>query len=162
MMCRRARVARFVLSKTTRKTYAPKLEMAVAIDVVRGDKTLSQVAAGHGAGPSLAAEWRDEPLGGADDVFGKTRQDRERRRSEGAARKRHDEAPRKIGQPAVRRDFPRRLCDDNGHGPEGARRGRRAARGAAPREGARAAGGGPRHRPPRHGAPRDGRRRRRR
>lgn len=46
--------------------------MAVAIDVVRGKKTLSRVAAEHGAGPSLAAEWRDEPLDGADDVFGKT------------------------------------------------------------------------------------------
>lgn len=61
--------------------------MAVAIDVVRGEKNLSQVAAEHGAGPSLAAEWRDELLDGADDVFGKTQQERERKRSEEAARK---------------------------------------------------------------------------
>ncbi|MCH3947256.1 MAG: IS3 family transposase [Olsenella sp.] len=80
------------MSKTTRKTYTPKFKTAVAIDVVRGDKTLSQVAAEHGVSPSLAAEWRDELLGGADGVFGKTQQDRERKRSEEAARKRHDEA----------------------------------------------------------------------
>ena len=42
--------------------------MAVDVDVVRGDKTLSQVASEHGAGPSLASEWRDEPPGGADDA----------------------------------------------------------------------------------------------
>jgi transposase len=124
MMCRRARIARFGLSKTTRKTYTPKFKMAVAIDVVRGEKTLSQVAAEHGVSPSLAAEWRDELLGGADDVFGKTQQDRERKRSEEAARERYDEALRKIGQLTVERDFLQRFCDDNGYDPEEARRGR--------------------------------------
>ena len=39
-----ARIAWLVLSKTTRKTYSAKFKMAVAVDVVRGDKTLSQVA----------------------------------------------------------------------------------------------------------------------
>lgn len=68
------------MSKTTRKTYPPRFKMAVAIDVTRGEKTLSQVAAEHGVGPSLAAEWRDGLLDGADDVFGKTQQERERKR----------------------------------------------------------------------------------
>lgn len=75
------------MSKTTRKTYPPKFKMAVAIDVVRGEKTLSQVAAEHGVSPSLAAEWRDELPDGADDVSDKTQQERERKRSEEAARK---------------------------------------------------------------------------
>ena len=89
------------MSKTTRKTYPPKFKMAAAVDVVTGEKTLSQVAAEHGAGPSLAAEWRDELLDGVDDVFGRTQQERERKRSEEAARKKYDEALRKIGQLAV-------------------------------------------------------------
>jgi transposase len=119
-----ARIARFVLSKTTRKTYSAKFKMAVAVDVVRGDKTLSQVASEHGVSPSLASEWRDELLGSADEVFGRSQQERERKRSEEAARKRYDEALRKIGQPAVERDFLRRFCDDNGYDPEEARGGR--------------------------------------
>lgn len=45
-----------------------------------GREDLSQVAAEHGVGPSLAAEWRDGLLDGADDVFGKTQQERERKR----------------------------------------------------------------------------------
>lgn len=82
------------MSKTTRKTYSAKFKMAVALDVVRGEKTLSQVASEHGVSPSLASEWRDELLGSADEVFGKRKQDRERRESEAAASKRYDEALR--------------------------------------------------------------------
>ncbi len=134
--------------------------MAVEIDVARGEKTLSQVAAEHGVSPSLAAEWRDELLDGADDVFGKTQQERERKRSEEVARRKHGEALRKIGLLTVERDFLRRFCDDNGYGPKEARGGRRAARGAAARTGMRSAGSEQGDRLPRHGAPRDGRRRR--
>ena len=119
-----ARSARFGLSKTTRKTYSAKFKMAVALDVERGEKTLSQVASEHGVSPSLASEWRDELLGSADDVFGKRKQDRERRESEAAASKRYDEALRTIGQLTVERDFLRRFCDDNGYDPEEARGGR--------------------------------------
>ena len=111
------------MSKTTRKTYSAKFKMAVALDVVRGEKTLSQVASEHGVSPSLASEWRDELLGSADDVFGKRKQDRERRESEAAASKRYDEALRTIGQLTVERDFLRRFCDDNGYDPEEARGG---------------------------------------
>ena len=88
------------MPKTARKTYPPKSEMAVAIDVVRGERTLSQVAAEHGAGPSLAAEWRDELPGGADDVSGKSQQERERKRPE--------EAARAVPPPAATRDAPGR------------------------------------------------------
>lgn len=57
------------MSKTSRETYPPKFKRVVAIDVVRGEKALSQVAAEHSVSLSLAAEWRDELLDGADDVF---------------------------------------------------------------------------------------------
>lgn len=59
--------------KTTRKTYSAEFKMAVAVEVVRGEKTLSQVASDHGVSPSLASEWRDQLLGSADDVFGKAK-----------------------------------------------------------------------------------------
>lgn len=106
------------MSKTTRKTYTPKFKMAVAIEVVRGEKTLSQVASEHGVSPPLAADWRDELLGSADEVFGKTQQARKRKRSEEAAEKRYGEALRTIGQLTVERDFLRRFCDEYGYTPE--------------------------------------------
>ncbi len=95
--------------------------MAVALEAVRGEKTVSQVASEHGVAPSLVCEWRDRPERSADDVFGRTQQDRERKRSEEAARQRYDEALRTIGQPAVERDGPRRFCERNGYDPQKAR-----------------------------------------
>ena len=94
--------------------------MAVALDVVRGEKTLSQVAGEHGVAPSLACEWRDQ-LVGAGDVFGKNAEARERKRSEEAARRELDEALRAVGQLTLERDFLQRFCDDNGYDPQAAR-----------------------------------------
>ena len=91
------------VSKTTKRTYATESKMAVALEVVRGEKTISQVASERDDSPSLVCEWRDQLVGSADDVFGRTRQDRERRRSEEAARRQYDDALRTIGQPAVER-----------------------------------------------------------
>ena len=92
-------------SKTTKRTYSPEFKMAVALDVVRGEKTLSQVASEHGVAPSLACEWRDQLVGAATDVFGKTAAERERKRSEEAARRELDEALRAVGQLTLERDW---------------------------------------------------------
>ena len=109
------------VSKTTKRTYATESKMAVALEVVRGEKTISQVASERGDSPSLVCERRDQLVGSAGDVFGKTQQDRERRRSEEAARRQYDDALRTIGQPAVERDFLQRFCDRNGYDPQKAR-----------------------------------------
>jgi transposase-like protein len=102
------------VSKTTRKSYTPEFKMAVALEATRGEKTLSQVASEHGVSPSLVCEWRDQLERSADNVFGRTQQDCERKRSEEAAQRRYDEALRKIGQPAVERDFLQRFCGCDG------------------------------------------------
>ena len=109
------------MSKTTKRNYTPEFKMAVALEVVRGEKTISQVASERGDSPSLVCERRDQLVGSADDVFGRTRQDRERKRSEEAARRKYDEALKTIGQPAVERDFLQRFCDRNGYDPKKAR-----------------------------------------
>ena len=106
------------MSKSTKRTYTPEFKMAVALDVVRGEKTLSQVASEHGVAPSLACEWRDRLVASAGDVFGKSKAERERKRSEEAARKRYDDALRTIGQLTVERDFLQRFCDRNGYDPQ--------------------------------------------
>lgn len=75
------------MGKTTRRKYDPKFKMRVALEVYKGEKTLSQVASENGIAPSLAAEWRDQLLDeGAADVFGKTKQEREEGQEEAAAK----------------------------------------------------------------------------
>ena len=44
--------------------------MAVALEAIRGEKTLSQVASEHGVAPSLACARRDQLEQSAGDVFG--------------------------------------------------------------------------------------------
>lgn len=98
--------------------------MAAALDVIRGERALSQVAGDHGVAPSLACEWRDQLVGAAGGVFGKAASEREGKRSEGAARRGRGEALRAIGQLTLERDFLRRSLDERGYDP-GARGGRR-------------------------------------
>ena len=117
-MCRKARKGFGIMGKTTRRKYDPKFKMRVALEVYKGEKTLSQVASENGIAPSLAAEWRDQLLDeGATDVFGKTKQERERKAREEAAAKEHDELLRTIGQLTVERDFLQRFCDECGDDP---------------------------------------------
>ena len=90
-MCRKARKGFGIMGKTTRRKYDPKFKMRVALEVYKGEKTLSQVASENGIAPSLAAEWRDQLLDeGAADVFGKTQREREGKAREEAARREHD------------------------------------------------------------------------
>ncbi|MGI6755221.1 MAG: transposase [Coriobacteriaceae bacterium] len=106
------------MSKTTRRKYDPKFKMRVALEVYKGEKTLSQVASENGVAPSVAAQWRDQLLEeGAADVFGKTQKERERKAREEAAEKEHDELLKTIGQLTVERDFLQRFCDSQGYDP---------------------------------------------
>jgi len=84
------------MPKTTKRTCTPEFKTAVAPGVLRGGKTLTQVASERGAAPSLACAWRDQPEQSAGDVFSKARQDRDRKRSEEAAQAKYDEALRTI------------------------------------------------------------------
>jgi transposase len=69
------------MSKTTRRHYPPKFKMRVALEVIKGDKTLFQVATENNIKPSVAAQWRDQlSEEGAEGVFGKTRQELERKK----------------------------------------------------------------------------------
>ncbi len=58
------------MSKTTKRKYEPAFKMAVALEAIRGEKTLSQVASEHGVAPSLACARRDQLEQSAGDVFG--------------------------------------------------------------------------------------------
>jgi transposase-like protein len=52
-----------------RNTYSPDFKAKVVREVLREDKTLSQVAAAHGLHPNLVAQWRDQVLTGMASLF---------------------------------------------------------------------------------------------
>jgi len=52
-----------------RKTYSPEFKAKVVREVLREDKTLSQIAANYGVHPNQVAQWRDQALAGLSGLF---------------------------------------------------------------------------------------------
>ena len=52
-----------------RNSYSPEFKAKVVREVLREDKTLSQVAAAHGLQPNLVSQWRDHALSGLAGLF---------------------------------------------------------------------------------------------
>ena len=57
-----------------RKTYTPEFKAKVVREVLREDKTLSQVAAAHGLHPNLVSQWRDQALVGMASLFSRAKE----------------------------------------------------------------------------------------
>lgn len=52
-----------------RKTYSPEFKAQVVREVLREDRTLSQVASKHGLHPNQVSQWRDQALSGMSGLF---------------------------------------------------------------------------------------------
>lgn len=52
-----------------RNTYSPEFKAKMVREVLREDRTLSQVAAAHGLHPNLVSQWRDQALAGMSSLF---------------------------------------------------------------------------------------------
>jgi transposase-like protein len=57
-----------------RNTYSPEYKAKVVREVLREDKTLSQVAAAHGVHPNQVSQWRDQALAGMASLFSQTKE----------------------------------------------------------------------------------------
>ncbi len=55
---------------TTRKQYSPKFKARVAIEAIRGERTLNQLATQFRVHPVQIAHWRRAALEHLDEVFG--------------------------------------------------------------------------------------------
>ncbi len=50
--------------KTTRKRYSPEFKVKVALEAIRGDLTLAELAAKHGIHHTMIATWKRQAIGG--------------------------------------------------------------------------------------------------
>ena len=75
---------------TTRKQYSPKFKARVAIEAIRGEKTLSQLGSQFKVHPIQIAKWRKSALEQLPELFvdGRTRKGAERRRRQRRALRR--------------------------------------------------------------------------
>jgi len=83
----------------TRRNHSPKFKAKVALEAVKGEKTMSELASQFGLHPNQIQQWKKKLLEGAEDVFGST--DKNRKDVEHEFEKLHA----KIGQLTMERDF---------------------------------------------------------
>lgn len=86
--------------KTTRKRYSADFKAKVALEAIRGDLTLAELAAKHGVHHTMIASWKRQAIDGMAGTFSAAG-DVARVASESEVEKLHA----KIGQLVVERDF---------------------------------------------------------
>ena len=84
-----------------RKTYSAKFKSKVALDAIRGDLTLSELASKYGVNPNMITRWKKQAIDGMEGTFSQRGQ---------AIREASDDARikelhAKIGELTVERDF---------------------------------------------------------
>jgi transposase len=87
------------MSKSTRRNHSSSFKAKVALEALKGEQTVSELAAKHGVHPTLVSEWKRALVDGAAAVF-----ERGPGRSE-EAEVLTDELYKQIGQQKVQIDF---------------------------------------------------------
>ncbi len=91
------------MMKTTRKRYGAEFKAKVALEAIRGEMTLAELAARHGVHPTMITAWKRQAIEGLAATFsGKA--EAVTAASEAELTKLHA----KIGQLVVERDFLQR------------------------------------------------------
>jgi len=85
---------------TTRRRFTAEFKARVALEALRGDKTVQEIAARHQVHPNQVSTWKRQAMDGLSAVFSNGT-DHERQDREGEIRDLHA----KIGQLTVERDF---------------------------------------------------------
>ena len=86
--------------KTTRKRYTAEFKAKVAMEAIRGELTLAELATKHGIHPTMIATWKRQAVAGMVAIFSGTAE-ASKAAGEGELEKLHA----KIGQLVVERDF---------------------------------------------------------
>jgi transposase len=88
------------MSKTKRTRYSAEFKAKVALEALKGEKTIAEIAAKFSVHPNQASDWKRQALGGMADIF-KGKAERDTAASEAQVKDLHA----KIGQLTVERDF---------------------------------------------------------
>jgi len=83
----------------TRRNHSAAFKSKVALDALKGDKTLSELAVQYSLHPTQIQNWKKKLLAGSKDIFGSSEKVRKDTESE------IKELHAKIGQLTMERDF---------------------------------------------------------
>ena len=84
-----------------RKQHSPEFKAKVALEALKGEETVAELAGRFGVHPTMIHQWKRQLLDGASDVFERGRKGREAAVDDETVRELHA----KIGELAVANDF---------------------------------------------------------
>ena len=88
------------------KTYTPEFKAKTVIEVLQGEKNLSEIAAQYNINPNMLRNWKAEFLENAGSIFENPKKaEKAVRRKEEALKKETESMLKKIGQLTMERDF---------------------------------------------------------
>lgn len=87
------------MTKRKRRNHSSVFKAKVALEAIRGEFTLAEIAERHDLHPTQIQRWKNDLIAGAADVFGAGEQDRKNTESE------IEKLHAKIGQLTMERDF---------------------------------------------------------
>lgn len=95
----------------TRRSFSAKYKAEVALEALREEKSISEIASERNINASLARRWRDELVDNAISAFDDPKRKREEKRKESVLKKQRDEALKSLGSAALERDWLRQVYE---------------------------------------------------
>ena len=89
------------MSKRPRRNHSPLFKAKVAVDAIKGEKTLAELSSEFGVHPTMISAWKQELTKRASELFARG----SKAPAADDAQKVIDDLHRKIGQLQVERDF---------------------------------------------------------
>ena len=89
------------MSKNKRKQYGPPFKAKIALEAIRGEKTVAELASQYEVHPTMVNNWKRQLLEGASEIFERGPQSKAASDQKGQV----NELYRQIGQLKVERDF---------------------------------------------------------
>lgn len=102
------------MATKTRKSYTPEFKARVAIEALKEQRTVNEIAADNDLNPNLVFKWRKELLDHPERVFDESRRQRDEKAKECTREQERDEMLKTIGALTLERDFLRRSCEKLG------------------------------------------------
>jgi transposase-like protein len=107
-----------VFMRKKRRVHSPQFKAKLALEALKEERSLSEIAADHSLSPNLVRRWRDELLEKADTVFDVAIQIKDQKRKEEALEAERDVLLKAVGTATVERDWLRRIYKDINGGQE--------------------------------------------
>jgi transposase-like protein len=107
-----------VTMSTKRRNHSPQFKAKLALEALREERSVSEIASEHNLNPNLVRRWRDELASNASVVFDGVKQAKDVKAKEEALEAERDELLKAVGTATVERDWLRRVYKEVSGGGE--------------------------------------------